>query len=157
MWAKGVKKHHTPTSERVAVGKPSLPRVGRLCPPCKNFVGSACACTHLISEERPRWRDDPKPEASQTNRLLAGWFRLRPKIIGLQLCDRLKDSHRFVSVFWILANDGANLLHPQPVDEPPRLLRLARKSPTSKFWVFDPVSVKRMYAGRCGQRVRNSA
>lgn len=43
------------------------------------------------------------PKHPQTNRLLAGWFRLRPKIIGLQLCDRLKDSHRFVSVFWILA------------------------------------------------------
>lgn len=71
--------------------------------PYKSFVEMACACTHLIFEERPRWRDDPKPEASQTNRLLAGWFRLRPKIIGLQLCDRLKDSHRFVSVFWILA------------------------------------------------------
>lgn len=69
------------------------------------------------------------PKHPQTNRLLAGWFRLRPEIIRLQLCDRLKDSHRFVSVFWILANDGANLSHPPPPDEPPHLLRLARKSP----------------------------
>lgn len=68
-------------------------RVGRLCRPYKSFVELACACTHLIFEERCHWRDDPKPEASPD----------QPEIIRLQLCDRLKDSHRFVSVFWILA------------------------------------------------------
>ncbi len=74
--------------------------------------------THLIFEERCRWRDDPKPEASPE----------QPEISRLQLCDRLKAGHRFASVFWILANDGANLLHPPPPDEPPHLLRLGRKS-----------------------------